>query len=152
MDLDQCPVKIRTDFRVHEYAPLWHEVSAAQQEEFLETFAIDDESLKNWPAEIQLPDLNGLEKEIRYANDEFKEPIMLDIDPPQVNKPIMRDFSDCPICLQRIMQEEMDSTTDHRPVETTCSHAFGYSCLRDWSKKEWKCPRCRDDLSFSMMH
>ncbi len=75
-------------------------------------------------------------------------------------KDLERDAMACPICLMEFENENIDDnkgkkrcvpkydvTEDNRqPIELTCGHTFGTTCIEKWLYENDNCPLCRTTL------
>ena len=156
MDPERWLAKIPST-QADEYSALWHELGADRQAHFLKKFEINSTDIQSWPnkaQELDMPDKSKVDAERDgLCNSLRNAGIKLDVHHPQISKPELRDDYTCSICLKNLVGHEIDSSADHRPVQTTCHHVFGYSCLRDWfNSSNWNCPLCREDLLFNQIH
>ncbi|KAF2110701.1 hypothetical protein BDV96DRAFT_479154, partial [Lophiotrema nucula] len=150
-----------------QYRSLWHSLSTSDQTRFLEHLRVGREVVEGGEGEIQTFNLQhpriteieaiGCRREfasLRGLNSLIEQEARLDSNHPQMDKPTEDEVSTCPICLEDLKKEEIDTAAEHRPVKTTCGHVFGYSCIREWFGQQpgSGCPNCRRSFSFSSRH
>ncbi|KAF2874280.1 hypothetical protein BDV95DRAFT_604467 [Massariosphaeria phaeospora] len=133
----------------------WKAMDDVQQHAFLERFRIDESALRKTASGTPVPDLSDpsiQELEARGLRRLFllHLGIGLDVEHPKVEKPTGWDWSDCLICTVPLVVDEIDTRSEHRPVQTVCGHVFGYACLQKWfDQKKESCPTCRQDFQWT---
>jgi hypothetical protein len=126
----------------------WHANGAEQlKEEFLRNMTVNRERLEALVAGLQdtnMERLEFVEQEIVGCILEFRElGIALDVDHPAVTPPdSARRMPECPVCHVQLKKEEIGSMAEHRPVQTSCGHLFGYVCFRESFQRRGECPEC----------
>ncbi|ORX95538.1 hypothetical protein BCR34DRAFT_498366, partial [Clohesyomyces aquaticus] len=66
---------------------------------------------------------------------------------PQIRNPAPLKDSECTICFQDLVAEEICTSSQHRPIALTCDQVFGYSCFQEWFREKDICPMCLKDFS-----
>ena len=143
------------------HAGLWRGLSNREQESFLRSLSVNGGMIRHWMNELRTVDLSyttsayaearGLIVEMAKVAPTWRFDVIWQ---PHLDDPSRRDFSDsdCPICYEKLKKSDIGGRANHRPVQTECRHAFGYSCLKEWFEKHESCPMCRRDFSLSESH
>jgi hypothetical protein len=134
------------------FSMTWHLLSAERKQQFLQSLTLDKNKLGQFLEGLEKIDLNQPPFERQEGVGcmlEFKSlDLQLDADHPNVTPPdTARHMPKCQRCDQQLRKDEIGGNAEHRPVQTTCGHLFGYICLRKWFETHPDCPQCGKELS-----
>ncbi|KAF1957220.1 hypothetical protein CC80DRAFT_389601, partial [Byssothecium circinans] len=147
IDPEQYPAKFAG---AKGFMQVWAAPDPATKRTFLESFALDEDSLNAWVSEMKTMKIKFQEiedYEVTGAIGEFRaRDLLFDVDHPAVRAPTSQDLGTCSLCCELLKADQTGTQLFHRPVQTSCGHIFGYSCLKDWFARDVACPDCKRDL------